>query len=414
MGKCQYSICDRKPNDLLGMAKCLITTSWKIIYEKKADIWYHVHCCECGYDAIVPYKRLKMMRDAKMCCRCGSEIKFTRKTNFPIVEYIAEENGDNIDGYLVSFTCDFGHPKDIKCVHVYHQDNTGEYVKYIYKYMCGLSFDWNRNYWRKLRKYARYIDCFHSYEYRNNLDFGKIKEKYEKFEADLNIAFKSNQKRFIIDGVYNNNQLKYIYYFDLNYPEEIERNMGYIKAHHLLLNKTIAQTIKKLNIHYLDYLRRENIDLSNYLDYADACEKLGIKAEKPKHDLFMVEHDKVIDLLEFKKNEKYSEQVEKRGKQLQKYEYSKGEYIIKPYDKLDDIINTSSKLHNCIKTYVGRYANNETNIFYCKRNDQLVMAIEVRDNRLIQCRTDFNGTPNEEEKKFIKNWCKNKQITCSL
>ena len=147
---------------------------------------------------------------------------------------------------------------------------------------------------------------------------------------------------------------------------------------------------------------------------AVACEKLGIKAEKPKHDLFMAEHDKVIDLMEFKKNEKYSEQVEQRGKQLQKYEYSKGEYIIKPYDKVDDIINTSSKLHNCIKTYVRRYANDETDIFYCKRNDQLVMAIEVRDNRLIQCRTDFNGTPGEEEKQFIKNWCKNKQITCSL
>lgn len=407
-GKCHYSICDKEPSDLLCMAKTLITTTWKFIYQK-TDAGYHVHCCECGYDDVVPYKKLKMMRDAKMCGKCGEQVTFTRKTNFTIDNYMTETSKESCDGYRIILTCDFGQPKDIRYYHVYHRDNTGEYVKYIVKYMYRLSFDLiNRNYWRKLRKYAEYSSQFSDYEYRKDFDFGKLKDKYE----DFMLEFKSNQKRFIMDGVYNKNQLAYIYYFDLNNPQEIERNLKYIKDNRFY--RELRQDTKKLNVHYLDYLSREQIKLVDYLDYADACEKLGIKAGKPKHDLFMNEHDKIIDLLEFKKNEKYSEQVEQRGKQLQKYEYQKGGYIIKPFDKVDDIINTSSKLHNCIKTYVGRYANNETNIFYCKRNDQLVMAIEVRDNRLIQCRTDFNGTPNEEEKKFIKNWCKNKQITCSL
>lgn len=406
--KCHYSICDKEPSDLLGMAKTLITTTRKFIYQK-TDAGYHVHCCECGYDDVVPYKRLKMMRDAKMCGKCGEQVTFTRMTNFQIDNYITESDKESCDGYRIIFTCDFGQPKDIQYYHVYHRDNTGEYVKYIVKYMYRLSFDLiNRNYWRKLRKYAEYSSQFFDYEYRKDFDFGKLKDKYE----DFMLEFKSNQKRFIMDGVYNKNQLAYIYYFDLNNPQELERNLKYIKDNRFY--RELRQDTKKLNVHYLDYLSREQIKLVDYLDYADACHELGIKPEKPKKEAFKDAHDKMTNALECKKNQEYIEKVKERGNQLKEYEYSKGDYIIKPFDDVSDIINTSQQLHNCIKTYIEKYATNKTDIFYCKCSDKLVMAIEVKDNQLIQCRTDFNGSPSKDEKKFIRSWCKSKQIICKL
>ena len=404
----RYSIYDHKPLDIDNMVNWLIAYVDKLVY-KKVDNGYHVHCNRCGYDDVIPFKKLKMMRTAGMCCHCGKRVRFGTKTKDHFCRYAYADEGDAQEGYRIEFDYDFGNYSNVKYDHVLHCEKGVEWVRCIYKCMTSISYNPDKHEWRKTRgTYASSYD-FYYYIGKDELKYDSLKNKYIEFTNQHFIEFKSNQKKFISEGVYNDRQLTYIYFFDLNYPEEVEKYNKYIKNNYIYGN----DFREKLNVHYLNYLNNENIHLSDYMDYANACYKLGIKPEKPKNDKFWRYHDNAINQVKAKENEIYEKLVEYRVGELKRYEYSKENYQIKLFNNVHEIIETGEKLHNCIGTYVKRYANKKTNIFYATENNQLAIAIEVRGESLIQARTNYNRGLNEEQKKFIKSWCKNKGIECN-
>lgn len=368
----------------------------KIMY-KKVEGGYQVLCTNCGAKEIMPFKKLKMVRNAGVCWKCGRERETTTKTFGTISKFISSPKNSG-DVFYVTIMYDWEKILDWNVDHVIHYDNNGTYVRKLTKFMYAQVYCPERDYWRKTKAY------YGDYYFGNAEILDEtytLKKHYIEAEALLG-AFKSNQKEFICKGVYNIEQLRYINFFDINCPEDIENNNSYIKKNP---STSLIHQDFKLNKYYLDYLKREKIPLADFMDYARACRYQNIKIGKPKKENFWKEHDDMTMQREILKKAKFEDGVEKRRIELKELEFEKDGIAIKVFDNVAQIVSTGKRLHNCIGTYCEKYAEQKTNIFYGTVEGELAFALEVADKKVIQARSDHNGTVPSNVKKVIRDWC---------
>ena len=374
-----------------------------IMYEKQ-DKAYKCYCTWCNTTEVMPYKKLKMVRAAKRCWNCGHEFNNTTKVTKGYHRQFCSY--DNINGFIVSFNYDWGKIIDVNIEHYYHYENYyTHYVRKVNKFMYSIVYAPEKESWRRTTAY--YDNWYHACEpYMGTHD--TLRRSYEDFVKRFG-GFKSNQFKFITQGVYNDEQLLAIKCFDLNRPEEVERNNKYIKNKMASLIRMVSENMT-LNVYFLDYLSREQIPLHDYLDYARGCLVNHEKPQKPKKEYFWKLHDNKIIAKKYADCKQYDEACYERFKELESNVFVKDEYCVMPFKNAYEIVATGQILHNCIGTYVNRYANKITDIYYCKKNDSTVIAIEVTNGKIIQARSDHNGTPEEAEMKFLKTWAKEKNI----
>ena len=220
---------------------------------------------------------------------------------------------------------------------------------------------------------------------------------YESITTTNAITLKSDQRKFISQGLYSLKQLRFIQVFDLHSRKQVRKYRGYI-------NKFVCRPDddkRGWNVYTLDYLWRNKIPLHDFRDYENMCKQLGRKPDKPKD--FQHWHDEVAKMVEIKKNKKVSLQIAKRAKKLPSFE--KKNATIKPIGSFEELTNVSKTLHNCIRTYAARYAEGMTDLFCLIVGGKLVGAIEVRDKRLIQARADHNGDLPPIAMKQVHQFC---------
>lgn len=147
-----------------------------------------------------------------------------------------------------------------------------------------------------------------------------------------------------------------------------------------------------------------------YLDYLRTCVQLGYDMKDKKvlypKDL-MKEHDKVMDLIEIVKNEANDKLIKKRLELLNKNIYKNDKYIVYPASSSEELLKESRQQHNCVKTYINRYALAETDIYFLrelKDIDTPLVTVEVKDKDIIQARIKYNNNPNAEQLKFLDLW----------
>lgn len=148
-----------------------------------------------------------------------------------------------------------------------------------------------------------------------------------------------------------------------------------------------------------------------YLDYLKACVQLDYDMKDKKilyPDDLLVQHDKVMDLLEIVKNEENDKLIKERLDTLNKNIYQNKKFIVFPAPSVESILFEGKSLKHCIKTYIEKYAKSQTSIYFMRdinNQDKPLITIEVSlDNKIRQSRAFCNGAPNKDQEKFIMNW----------
>lgn len=149
-----------------------------------------------------------------------------------------------------------------------------------------------------------------------------------------------------------------------------------------------------------------------YLDYLEACANLKYDMHDKKvlyPTNLAKEHNKVIKLLEIVFNEKSDELIKERLTKLNKFIYKDKKYIIFPADSVESLIDESKQQHNCVKTYIKKYALGKCDIYYMRELsniDKSLVTIEVRNQEVVQSRIIDNQLPTKGQQDFINKWQK--------
>lgn len=153
-----------------------------------------------------------------------------------------------------------------------------------------------------------------------------------------------------------------------------------------------------------------------YLDYLKACVRLeyDMKNSRVLYPKNLKEaHDKAINLLKLVLNESNDKLIKERAKLLDKFTYNDKKYVVFAANSVESLLDESKQQNNCVKTYIDDYALAETDIYFMREiehKEKSLVTIEVKNNRVVQCRIKDNYLPNNEQMNFINKWAKNKMI----
>lgn len=150
----------------------------------------------------------------------------------------------------------------------------------------------------------------------------------------------------------------------------------------------------------------------DYVDYLDDCEALGLDLRRKKI-LFPInlyeEHMRLVDLRMSMENKETDEnirkQVEKLG-QLRKPFSHKG-LVIVPAESSGQLAKESSVLGHCVKRYADGLAKGQFSIFFIRKieeQDKPFYTLELKKNKVTQCRGEENCNMTEEIKEFVEAW----------
>lgn len=147
-----------------------------------------------------------------------------------------------------------------------------------------------------------------------------------------------------------------------------------------------------------------------YKDYLDFAKRLHLNM-KDKRVLYPVDivksHDELMRQVETIENQEIIEKIKIRYEELKQLSYHDDKYVIFPVPSLSDLIRESEVQDICIRSYNERYANGETNLFFMrsiKNVNKPLVAIEVKDGKIMQSRSKRNNDPTRMQKAFINKW----------
>lgn len=148
-----------------------------------------------------------------------------------------------------------------------------------------------------------------------------------------------------------------------------------------------------------------------YLDYLEMASKLGISL-KSKKRLFPYQliawHDKFAKKIKITKDMDTQFKTYLRYLDLSKYTYDDEKYIIFPATSVDDLIEEGKQQGNCVASYLNRYINNETEIYFIRNlvnPSQSFITLEYRNNQVIQKELPNHSKKfTAEHEEFINKW----------
>ena len=162
-----------------------------------------------------------------------------------------------------------------------------------------------------------------------------------------------------------------------------------------------------------EYMDNQKLDynyLYEYADYISASKELNMDL-KDKNILFpknLIEsHNKLIKELEISKDPEIDERIKKLSIKLEKNKYIDDKYIIFPANSIDSLIDESSQMANCVKTYCKPYSENKCQIYFMRYKDNVnksLVTIEVKNKKIVQAKMKYNEEITEEIRKIISEW----------
>lgn len=185
-----------------------------------------------------------------------------------------------------------------------------------------------------------------------------------------------------------------------------------------LLKHTTLHRIEKYCMPFVDEHHGYLNILKQWKDYIGFCEELGydIKNEFvlfPKH--LMDAHDEasaeILKKREVQKREQLRKE-EKRAKVLLQeyrkvYAWNDGKFMVEVPKDLFSIKEEGHILHHCVGTYTSGVAEGRCIILFVRRLDQPekpFYTMEIRDEKIIQCRGYKNQDMTEAVKQFIEGY----------
>lgn len=163
-------------------------------------------------------------------------------------------------------------------------------------------------------------------------------------------------------------------------------------------------------VQYFEDNHIENYIITDYIDYIDCATKLGLNL-KDKNVLFpsnlMEEHNRLYLQVEILNNPDINNKIRELSNILKFNYYEDDKYMIFPAETLEDMLDEGSQQHNCLRTYIVEYSNNNCQIYFMREKDKKsksLVTIEVRGGIIVQARTRFNKLPNNEIMRILRKW----------
>lgn len=183
---------------------------------------------------------------------------------------------------------------------------------------------------------------------------------------------------------------------------------------------------KKLK-QYCNETLKDNQDLHIYEDYLRFASELGYDTRRNKvlypinlneaHDQLMNEHNELLKERERQKIEANKSKFSKQYKKNKKHKFIDEGFIITPVRTQDELIEESTVLNHCVRSYAEQIVNGTTEILFVRKNeepDTPFITVEVKGNKVTQVRGINNSIPPENVVSFLENWSKKKKIQYSV
>jgi len=160
-------------------------------------------------------------------------------------------------------------------------------------------------------------------------------------------------------------------------------------------------------------------DITNdYLDYMGWCEKLNFEMDStivlyPKD--FTKAHDDTCILIKEQESKGALDKISKLlPKMHEMYDFvPKGPFFVTAPKFSKDILREGQLLHHCVGTYLSRVADETCIILFIRKKDcpsKPFYTMEIRDNKIIQCRGKCNCSMTDEIKDFVEKFKKEKKL----
>ncbi len=164
----------------------------------------------------------------------------------------------------------------------------------------------------------------------------------------------------------------------------------------------------KLSNKLIDYI--EAHDFYEYRDYIRMKIRLGENqfnsVTKYPANLKLA-HDEVMKRVEIHKSQELIDRFKEQFEKYKKMAHFNDSLIIRPVKSPEELIQESMKLDHCVKLYADRVAKGETEIFFVRTKDAATepfITVELKDNKIVQCRGAHNCKPPEYVAEFVETW----------
>lgn len=186
-------------------------------------------------------------------------------------------------------------------------------------------------------------------------------------------------------------------------------------AQHLSLQK-IENYLDKQEV--LEGKQVPDIILGDWLDYLNACKKLGYDLSddrilRPK-DLTKA-HDDATALAKEKENQRTAQRIEQAAQKWSGYAWQSDGLLIRPIRSYRELVTEGQKLKHCVANYAKSYADGSCKLFCIRKQsepDTPYYTLELgKEDRLVQYRgyrndAENNYQPQEEVRRFVTQWMK--------
>ena len=207
------------------------------------------------------------------------------------------------------------------------------------------------------------------------------------------------------------------------YEEKVKKINAdrYLKPIRNLFGKDIGK--------YIDYIEKQNISHSLYLDYLNACNYLGIDMSENKnripHD-FMHWHDVRVE--EYKTVKAFRDEEERKAKAIKDAEerkelYDKFSKVAEKYSNLSkedgayivvlaqspaELVNEGAILKHCVghMGYDKKFAREESLIFFVRTKENptepfVTVEYSLKSKKVLQCYAKGNSKPDADVETYI-------------
>ena len=240
------------------------------------------------------------------------------------------------------------------------------------------------------------------------------KMKLYNLALDSDIKFKNNFKdTFGVDKKYlpfmvkcniTNDMLEAFKLYkiqDRNILELISYNLDIFKC---------MKDIKSVINYIKNNIKNDNYKIEFYLEYLYICKDL-------KLDLFNKQiicpknlkksYEDVHIQYELSKNKKILKQMNSIYEILKINSYEDDNYIIRPAEDYEDLIDESYQMNNCVRSYYEKIIYSNSNIYFLRKKDnpnKSFVTIEVEHNKIVQAYEKYNKPIRKEIIDLLRKW----------
>lgn len=169
---------------------------------------------------------------------------------------------------------------------------------------------------------------------------------------------------------------------------------------------------------------QKDFKIGTYIDHLRMCHDLGYDM----NNTFIIfpadlqrEHQVVIQRWNEIKNAEAREKAKKRNneyvalrdKYLEQFAFAENDLQIVVPNGCEDICAEGQNLHHCVGTYIDKVCKGISIILFIRKINDLALSyytMELREDRIIQCRGFDNKDMTDKVKRFIRDFAKQKNI----